>query len=213
MKQTVIRNGLVLAAFAIVTSGLIGLTYFSTEEQIAKQQQEKLQGILNAIIDPSSYSNAIANNCVMMTSKEYLGSDEPQRIFRAFKADVPVAVAIETTAPEGYSGKIHLVVGLTNNELGDVVVSGVRVLEHKETPGLGDKIDERVSDWVLSFSDKIFNQESAARFAVKKDGGQFDQFTGATISPRAVVKAVKRSAEYYQLQKDAIFAAPNACAV
>jgi electron transport complex protein RnfG len=211
MKQSVLKNGVILSVFAMVTSGLIGLTFFGTKDQIAHQQQQKLQVILNAIIEPSSYNNAIANNCALMSSLEYLGSSEPQHIYRALNNDQPVAVAIETTAPDGYSGKIQIVVGLNNDADGNVFISGVRVLDHKETPGLGDKIDLRVNDWVLSFAGKIFNADSVVRFAVKKDGGQFDQFTGATISPRAVVNAVKRSAMYYQQHKDDIFAAPNAC--
>tara|TARA_R110000868_G_scaffold65085_3_gene195153 strand:+ start:1813 stop:2490 length:678 start_codon:yes stop_codon:yes gene_type:complete len=213
MKHSVIKNGLILSAFAMVTSGLIGFTYFGTQEQIAHQQQQKLQGILNAIIEPSSYTNAIANNCALMSSAEYLGTKEPQHIYRALNNGQPTAVAIETTAPDGYSGKIQLVVGLTQDVDGNVVISGVRVLDHKETPGLGDKIDLRVSDWVLSFAGKVVNTDSIRRFAVKKDGGNFDQFTGATISPRAVVNAVKRSALYYQQHKDDIFAAPNACSL
>ncbi|WP_340677076.1 electron transport complex subunit RsxG [Paraglaciecola sp.] len=211
MKMSVLKNGVILSAFAMVTSGLIGLTYFGTKDQIAHQQQQKLQTILNAIIEPSSYNNAIATNCVLMTSLEYLGSNEPQHIYRALHNGQPAAVAIETTAPDGYSGKIQIVVGLNNDADGNVIINGVRVLDHKETPGLGDKIDLRVSDWVLNFADKIFNADNVVRFAVKKDGGQFDQFTGATISPRAVVNAVKNSAQFYQQHKDNIFAGKNAC--
>lgn len=211
MKQSVLRNGLILSTFAMVTSGLIGITYFATYDQIAAQQQAKLQGILNAVIDVGSYNNAIANNCVDVVSAEFLGSDAPQRIFRAFNNGEPVGVAIETTAPDGYSGKITLVVGITTDKQNNTIINGVRVLDHKETPGLGDKIDLRVSDWVLDFAHKVVSTDTLNRFAVKKDGGQFDQFTGATISPRAVVKAVKRSALYYQQEKDAIFSAANKC--
>lgn len=211
MKKSIGRNGLILSAFAMITSGLIALTYFATQQQIAIQQQAKLQGILNAVLAPDSYNNAIANNCINVVSPTLLGSEEPQRIYRAFNNDIPVGVAIETTAPDGYSGKIQLVVALTDDEQGNVIISGVRVLDHKETPGLGDKIDLRVSDWILSFAQKIVNPQTLARFAVKKDGGQFDQFTGATISPRSVVKAVKRSALYYQQEKTAIFSAANVC--
>ena len=117
------------------------------------------------------------------------------------------AIRGQPLAPDGYNGKIQLVVGLA----GEGTVSGVRVLEHKETPGLGDKIELRISDWILGFNSLTLNSENITNWAVKKDGGQFDQFTGATITPRAVVKAVKRSVEYYQANKAAIFAAPNEC--
>jgi electron transport complex protein RnfG len=205
------KNGLILAVFAIVTTGLIALTYFGTKDQIALQQQQKLLSILNAVIDKSSYDNAIHSDCALITSSEFLGTSEPQHVYRATMQGQGVAAAIETVAPDGYSGKIHLVVGVTLSDAGSAKVSGVRVLEHKETPGLGDKIDLRISNWVLDFDNQIYNAEIATNWAVKKDGGQFDQFTGATITPRAVVNAVKLSAEYYLANHLAIFNAANAC--
>ncbi|WP_293750469.1 electron transport complex subunit RsxG [uncultured Paraglaciecola sp.] len=213
IQHTMSKNGLILAVFAIVTTGLIALTYFGTKDQIALQQQQKLLSILNAVIDNSSYDNAIQFDCALVTSAELLGSDESQHVYRATKQGKGVAVAIETTTPDGYSGKIHLVVGVTSSETGSAKVTGVRILEHKETPGLGDKIDLRISDWVLDFDNQTYSADIATNWAVKKDGGQFDQFTGATITPRAVVSAVKLSAEYYLANQAAIFNAANACAV
>jgi electron transport complex protein RnfG len=213
IQHTMTKNGLILAVFAIVATGLIALTYFGTKDQIALQQQQKLLSILNAVIDESSYDNAIQLDCALVTSSELLGSDEPQHIYRATKQGQAVAAAIETTAPDGYSGKIQLVVGITSSQAGSAKVAGVRVLEHKETPGLGDKIDLRISNWVLDFNNQIYNADIATNWAVKKDGGQFDQFTGATITPRAVVSAVKLSVEYYIANQAAIFKAPNACSV
>lgn len=212
MQQTMAKNGLILAIFAIVTTGLIALTYFGTKEQIALQQQKKLLSILNAVIDESSYDNAIQLDCALVISVDFLGSNEAQHIYRATKQGQEVAAAIETTAPDGYSGKIQLVVGITGSQEGLAKVTGIRILEHKETPGLGDKIDLRVSNWVLDFDNQIYTHEVATNWAVKKDGGKFDQFTGATITPRAVLNAVKLSIEYYLANKAAIFNADNACA-
>ena len=212
MLHTMSKNGLILAIFALITTGLIAFTYFGTKDQIALQQQQKLLSILNAVIDESSYDNAIHLDCALVTSNELLGTNEPQHIYRATKQGQAVAVAIETTAPDGYSGKILLVVGITSAQAGSATVTGVRVLEHKETPGLGDKIDLRVSNWVLDFDNQIYNADIASNWAVKKDAGQFDQFTGATITPRAVVNAVKLSVEYYLANQDVIFNAENACA-
>ena len=211
IQHTMAKNGLILAVFAIVTTGLIALTFFGTKDQIALQQQKKLLSILNAVIDESSYDNAIQLDCALVTSAELLGSDEPQRIYRATKQGEAVAAAIKTTAPDGYSGKIQLVVGVTSDQAGSATVTGVRVLEHKETPGLGDKIDLRINNWVLDFDNQIYHAEIATNWAVKKDGGQFDQFTGATITPRAVVNAVKLSVEYYLANQAAIFSAANGC--
>ena len=213
IQHTMTKNGLIFAVFAIVTTGLIALTYFGTKDQIALQQQQKLLSILNAVIDESLYDNAIQLDCTLVTSTELLGSNQAQHIYRATKQGQAVAVAIETTAPDGYSGKIQLVVGITSSQPNAAKVTGVRILEHKETPGLGDKIDLRISNWVLDFDNQIYNAEIATNWAVKKDGGQFDQFTGATITPRAVVNAVKLSVEYYLANKAAIFKAPNACSV
>jgi electron transport complex protein RnfG len=209
MKQSMTKNGLVLAAFAVVTTGLIGLTYSGTEDAIALQHQQQLMSILNAIIPADSYNNNIQHDCALLSAPAFLGGPEPQRIFRASMNGEAVAVAIETTAPDGYSGKIHLVVGVDQHSQ----VTGVRVLEHNETPGLGDKIDLRISDWILDFAGKQLNDNNVAMWKVRKDGGQFDQFTGATITPRAVVGAVKRAVNYYQLHHSEIFSAANHCAV
>ena len=213
MQHTMTKNGLILAVFAIITTGLIAVTFFGTKNQIALQQQQKLLSILNAVIDENSYDNIIQLDCALVTSAELLGSNQPQHIYRATKQGQAVAAAIETTAPDGYSGKIQLVVGITSSQAGSATVTGVRVLEHKETPGLGDKVDLRISNWVLDFNDQSYSEEIATNWAVKKDGGQFDQFTGATITPRAVVSAVKLSIDYYLANQAAIFNAVNECAV
>ncbi len=213
MQHTMTKNGLILAVFAIITTGLIAVTFFGTKNQIALQQQQKLLSILNAVIDENSYDNIIQLDCALVTSAELLGSNQPQHIYRATKQGQAVAAAIETTAPVGYSGKIQLVVGITSSQAGSATVTGVRVLEHKETPGLGDKVDLRISNWVLDFDNQSYSEEIATNWAVKKDGGQFDQFTGATITPRAVVSAVKLSIDYYLANQAAIFNAVNECAV
>lgn len=211
IKTNMTRNGLILAVFALVTTGLIALTYFGTKDQIALQQQQKLLSILNAVVDENSYNNQIQLDCAEVLAPNYLGNKKPQRIYRAKQQGKPVAVAIETTAPDGYSGKIQLVVGMYTPTPENAVVSGVRILEHKETPGLGDKIELRISDWVLGFVQQEYNAQNSDMWAVKKDGGQFDQFTGATITPRAVVNAVKKSIEFYLKNQDTIFSADNAC--
>jgi electron transport complex protein RnfG len=212
VQHIMTKNGLILAVFAVVTTGLISLTFFGTKDKIVLQQQQKLLSILNAVIDESSYDNAIQLDCALVTSAKFLGSDEPQRIYRATQQGQAVAAAIKTTAPDGYSGKIQLVVGITSSQAGSATVTGVRVLEHKETPGLGDKIDLRINNWVLDFDNQVYNADIAQNWAVKKDGGQFDQFTGATITPRAVVNSVKLSVEYYLTNQRAIFSAANECA-
>ncbi|MDU0356174.1 electron transport complex subunit RsxG [Paraglaciecola aquimarina] len=211
IQNNMLKNGLVLAVFAVVTTGLIALTYFGTKDQIERQQQLKLQSILHAIVDESSFDNEIQFDCAIVTEPDLLGNKAPQKVYRATKQGEAIAVAIETTAPDGYSGKIHLVVGMYSPAPDNVVVSGVRVLQHKETPGLGDKIELRISDWVLDFEQQKYHPDISDMWTVKKDGGKFDQFTGATITPRAVVKAVRKSIEYYLANQQSIFTADNAC--
>jgi electron transport complex protein RnfG len=211
MLTAMAKNGLILSLFAVVTTGLISLTFFGTKDQIALQQQKKLLRTLNAVIDTKIYDNAIAQDCALLIAPDYLGSEQAQRIYRATWRGKPVAAAIESIAPDGYSGKIRLIVGVGRHNTNTAQVLGVRILEHKETPGLGDKIDLRISDWVLDFDNQSLQLSSTDNWAVKKDGGQFDQFTGATITPRAVVKAIKNSVEYYITNQSVIFAAANAC--
>ena len=207
MKQTVTRNGLVLGAFALVSTGLIALTQYFAAPVIKQQQQRQLLKTLDALIPPTLYDNAMQHDCIEVVSQKWLGVDRPQRIFRATMDGQPVGVASETTAPNGYNGKIDVLVGIT----GDNMVKAVRVLQHNETPGLGDKIDLQVDDWILSFNDKTFEPGLQHLWAVKKDGGQFDQFTGATITPRAVVGAVKKAMMFYQQEKQNWFSMDNAC--
>ena len=132
--------------------------------------------------------------------REKTGSET---VYRARLQGQPVALVMTATAPDGYSGSIRLLVGIR----ADDTLSGVRVVAHRETPGLGDAIDEQRSDWIFGFDGKSLSDPEPARWAVKKDGGDFDQLTGATITPRAIVKAVKRSLRYYHANREALYAA------
>lgn len=207
MKHSIIKNGLILAGFALVTTLLIAATHALTQDTIAQQVIEKRLSILQQIIAPQSYNNDIQHDCSMFTSKELLGSDMPQHIYRARQNGNPVAAAIEATAPDGYSGKIEIIVGV----LLEGTVSGVRVLQHKETPGLGDKIELRISDWITDFTGLELTEANRSSWQVSKDGGQFDQFTGATITPRAVVAAVRRTLDFYRKNQELIFSQTTPC--
>ncbi|WP_035482481.1 electron transport complex subunit RsxG [Gallaecimonas xiamenensis] len=202
------KNGLILGLFALACTALLAGTHALTQDRIAQQKEAQRLGILNAMIPKASHDNDLYSDCTLVSSQQYLGSSDRQPAFRARLAGQPVAVGIETVAPDGYSGAIHLIVGLAYPE---GTVLGVEVLEHKETPGLGDKIERRKSSWLDSFNGKRPGGEKDAGWAVKKDGGQFDQFTGATITPRAVVKAVGNTVQYFQRNKEALFAAPSQC--
>ncbi len=207
MKSIISKNGLILAGFALVISAIVALTHQGTKEKIAEQETKQLLRILDQVIAADSYDNELYKHCINTNSQQFLGSSHDQRAFVALKGNTPVAVAIETIAPNGYNGNINLIVGIKAN--GEV--SGVRTLAHQETPGLGDKIEIVKDNWISSFNGQILKDHKDKRWQVKKDGGQFDQFTGATITPRAVVQAVKNTIIYFERNKEQLFNGTARC--
>lgn len=206
MKLAIQNNAKILALFAVACTAIVGITYELTKDRIQRQEQKQLLSTLHAIVPQASHNNDMSLDCAIV-SDELLGSAEPQTAYIARQDEAPVAAAITTIAPDGYNGKIHLIVAINV----DGNISGVRTLKHKETPGLGDKIELRKSNWITTFTGKPFEDVTSSRWAVHKDGGMFDQFTGATITPRAVVKAVKNTALYFNQHKNSLFTQTNAC--
>jgi len=207
MNKIMSKNGLILACFALVVTAVVALTHELTKQDIAKQEQQYLLTLLEQVIEPSTYDNDLANQCVLITAPKALGRKTAQRAFIATKNNSPVAIAIETTAPNGYNGNIDLLVGV--DLFGKV--SGVRTLRHQETPGLGDKVELAKSSWIESFKNKILTQKNEKQWQVTKDGGQFDQFTGATITPRAVVLATKKAIAYVKNNHQTIINSVDSC--
>lgn len=199
------KNGAILTAFALATTGLVASINALTADKIAEQEQLQLTAQLQEVLDPKSYDNQLSQDCVVITD-EKLGPYANQVIYRARKNNKPVAVVIRHVTPNGYSGDINLLTAV----LSDDTIAGVRTTKHEETPGLGDKVEVKKSLWITTFKSLTVEGEEDARWAVKKDGGQFDQFTGATITPRAVVGSVKNAVLFAQTNFDDIFAAPNA---
>lgn len=206
LNIAVSKNTKILALFAIGCTAIVGLVSELTKDKIKEQQQQQLLNTLHNIIEPSRYDNNIANDCIMMSAPE-LGSDKVQTAYLARKSGEVVAVALTSTAPRGYNGNIDFIMAINN----DGSVSGVRVLKHQETPGLGDKVEIRKSNWITSFTGKKIRSEDDTRWAVTKDNGMFDQFTGATITPRAVVNGVKSTLNYFTKNKGSLLTRPNAC--
>lgn len=201
------RNGLILGAFALAATSLLLLTQQLTADRIAEQERRELLLTLNELIPPASHDNDLYADCTLATAPDSLGLSAPQPVYRARQGNEPVALALRTTAPDGYSGHIHLLVAIDTA----AVVQGVRVLQHRETPGLGDKIELSRDDWILSFDGEQVRGPDDPRWTVRRDGGDFDQFTGATITPRAVINAVQRTVLYAEEQLDSLFAAPREC--
>ena len=194
------KNSIGLGIFAVMTAGLIAVTHQLTEHTIEDNIVQAQLSAFNEILPADRYDNNLAEANVMLDADPLLGSAEPVQAFIARKDGQVSAIIFETIAPGGYNGNLDLLVAVDRNG----VVTGSRVISHKETPGLGDKVDLQKSKWILSFGNKSLENTSLKQWNVKKDGGEFDQFTGATITPRAVVRAVKNTLLYFNENKDAL---------
>lgn len=201
-QSHILKVGLLLAAFAIGATLLVAVTERQTRDQITENQRQALLDGIHALIPDEQYDNAILQDTITLSATGELGLEEPQEAYRARLNGEPVAIVMPVVAPDGYSGRIRLLVGIYH----DGTLAGVRVLEHRETPGLGDKIEVKRSDWITEFSGKSLDNPEPRNWRVKKDGGVFDQFTGATITPRAVINAVRGALEYYEINRDDLFA-------
>ncbi len=206
MLNAIKKNGLVLAIFACASTGLVAVTHYLTKDQIKQQEQAQLLSVLNQVIPHDLHDNELFSACTLVQAEE-LGTEQAMPAYIATLNGEPSAIAIEAIAPDGYNGAIKVIVGMKI----DGTILGTRVLSHRETPGLGDKIDLRVSDWILSFAGKQVTESNLDRWKVRKDGGDFDQFTGATITPRAVVKSVKQAVQYVDQNNQALLAQPLNC--
>jgi electron transport complex protein RnfG len=202
LHKHILRVGLLLGLFAVVATTLVAFTETNTRDQIRENQRQALLSGINALIPHDQYDNAILQDTITLEATEELGTEEPTTVYRARQNGENVAVVLTAIAPNGYSGKIKILVGIYS----DGTLAGVRVIEHKETPGLGDKIEAKKADWILQFEGLSLKEPASAKWKVKKDGGEFDQFTGATITPRAVVGAIKGALEYFRTHRDELFA-------
>ena len=190
-----------LGMFAIAGTSLVSLTYENTADQIAANHRATLLKTLHELLPPEHHDNDMFSDTIRMSDPALLGTDDAINIYRARKLGQPIAAIIECIAPDGYNGNIYLLVAINY----DGQLAGVRVVNHRETPGLGDGIDLSHSNWILNFTGKSLQDPISAQWRVKRDGGIFDQFTGATITPRAVVKAIHNTLIYYQRHRDELF--------
>lgn len=199
--RQILKSGLFLWIFAVIGTGLVVLTEFSTREGIVENERAVLLRNLYALLPPDRLDNDIVSDTITVAADPLLGTTEASTVYRARLDGKPVAAVFNSIAPDGYSGRIHLLVGI----YADGSIAGVRVVKHAETPGLGDGIDIRKSDWITGFDGKSLDKPQSGGWRVRRDGGEFDQFTGATITPRAVVAAVQRTLLYYRKNADMIF--------
>lgn len=192
LTASISKNSFLLFLFAIATAGVLAMTYVSTKDTIAAAERQAAKRALQEIIPADRIDNDLIADTLEIPAAalESLGlqrgDGSKHTVALARKNNHTVAVIVPAVAPDGYSGDIKLLVGVNR----DGAIAGVRVLTHKETPGLGDKVDLKRSNWVLSFNERSLSNPVSSQWKVKKDGGVFDQFTGATITPRAVVRQV-----------------------
>jgi electron transport complex protein RnfG len=195
------QGGLSLAVVAAVSTTMLAGIYSLTRDDIAEQQRRVVLEQLEQIIPAGEFDNELHEDLIRIRHSVHFPGDQEVVVFRARRENRPVAVVMQLIAKDGYNGDIGLLVGIRYSGR----ISGVRVTKHRETPGLGDDIEIRRSDWIKSFDDRSLNDPAVQQWAVRRDRGDFDQFTGATITPRAVVRAVRSALEYFDANRDQLF--------
>jgi electron transport complex protein RnfG len=197
---SILMSGLVLGLFGVLGAALVGVSHEGTAERIAENERAALQAKLEALVPAADVDNDMLEDVIRVEAPEKLGAPFT-RVYRARRDGEPVAAVLSPVVTQGYSGPIQLVVAVG----ADGRVGGVRVLSHRETPGLGDKIELERGDWILDFAGRSLGDPPASTWKVRRDNGVFDQFTGATVTPRAVVRGVKSTLEYFAAHKDQLF--------
>lgn len=204
-KATLIHSALtalIMVAFAVIGTLFLAETYTQTKAPIAKSEADAKMVKLHELLPTSLFDNDLLKDTVKVPADGNLGNKLETTAYRARLKDEDSAVVLEATAPDGYSGEIKLLIAIKK----DGTIAGVRVVLHKETPGLGDYIDIAHSNWIKHFDGESLSKIADEQWKVKKDGGQFDYMAGATITPRSVVKAVHKALMYYQAHQAELFA-------
>lgn len=203
-SQSALKTGLTLALIAAICTALVATTFQLTKERIVANEKALLEQALQPALAGVFYDSGVSESRLVLPPPHGLPGTEAAIIYRVFAEDKPVAALFAVTARDGFSGAIRILVGVDF----DGTVTGVRILQHRETPGLGDKIDASRSDWVFQFDGHSLTNPAISGWAIRSDGGEFDQLTGASVTPRAVIKAIRETLLYFDAQRDEIFAAP-----
>jgi electron transport complex protein RnfG len=205
MRAETAKPVVVLVLLAAGLTAVIAVVAGITRERIVHNEQAWITQRLDALVPPAMHDNDLLADSVAVTSPDLLGSAQPVRIYRARRGGAPVAALIRAIAPDGYRGPIELLVAIGQ----DGRLIGVQVIRHNETPGLGDAFESRDVHWLDRFRGRSLTDPPTQRWTVRRDGGDFDAFTGATITPRAIVKAVRNALDYYQRNSQRIFELPS----
>lgn len=201
-----LRTAVILLLYVVIFTGILAAANQWTLPAIEASRAAKKMKFINEVLPAEAYDNDLLTDTLTLPPTPELGLKQESLVYRARRDGQPSALVLEAVAPDGYAGDIHLILGITANG----TITGVRVSEHKETPGLGDYVDSRkdrnkAHPWISQFDGLNYPQVPDAEWKVKKDRGRFDSHTGATISPRAVVAAVHRAAQFATTRKDDLF--------
>ena len=203
VERPIWKSGVTLAVIAAVCTSLVAVTWKFTEERIEINKKAWLERSLQPALAGLFFDSSVTESVMTIPPPHDLPGSAAAVIYRVYAGEEPVAALFVVSARDGYAGPIRLLIGISM----DGTLTGVRVLEHRETPGLGDGIDTTKSDWVLQFDGHSLRDPVPARWSIKGDGGQFDQLTGASVTPRAVIRAIKETLNYFDANRVAVFAA------
>ena len=204
-EQTIIKTGATLAVIAAICTTLVAATYQLTRERIVANDKALLEQALQPALAGVFYEGSVSESRLVMLPPHDLPGNDTALIYRVYAQDKPVAALFAVTARDGFSGLIRILVGVEF----DGTITGVRILQHRETPGLGDKIESARSDWIFQFDGRSMGNPEVTGWAIRNDGGEFDQLTGASVTPRAVVGAIRDTLLYLDVHRDEIFAAES----
>lgn len=196
------KSGVTLAAIAAVCTGLVAITYHLTADRIAANDKALLDQSLKPALSDIFFDSDVSESRLVLSPPHELPGNEEALIYRIYAKGEPVAALFVVTARDGFSGPIRILLGVDMQG----TVTGIRILKHKETPGLGDKIESRRSDWVTQFPGRSIGNPQLTEWALRRDGGQFDALTGASVTPRAVLKAMRDTLIYFEANREQIFA-------
>lgn len=204
IARSTLQTAINLVFFAVIGTAILASVFFMTHDKIVQSEEAEKLKLIMQIVPSALFDNDIIQDTLSIPASDLLGTDEATIAYRARLKGEPSAVVLSAIAPDGYGGKISLILAVkASGEL-----AGVRVVTHKETPGLGDYIELPKSPWIKGFDGKSREVYKDADWKVKKDGGKFDYMAGATITPRAVVKAVHKALIYFGQNREQLFV-PN----
>jgi electron transport complex protein RnfG len=202
LTKATLRTALNLLFFTVIGTAILAFTFNLTYERIAQSEETAKLKLINQVASQSLYDNELLKDTIALPASAQLGTAQDTIAYRGRLQGQPSVIVLEAIAPDGYSGKISMIVAIGY----DGVISGVRVVTHKETPGLGDYIDIAKNKWIALFAGASHQRYQEGDWKVKKDGGQIDYMAGATITPRAVAKAVHNALHYFEENRTRLFA-------